>query len=89
MNMNSEKKIYGIERGYENYDMGPYTQKQAEDKILEYMSNEPDHYTIRLYKDMRNALPAIERMYCPHIDDDGNLYDADSTPFSMGDLADY
>jgi len=87
--MNSEKKIYGIERGYENYDMGPYTQKQAEDKIMEYMSNQRDHYTIGLYKDMRSALPAIERIHYPHIDDDGNLYDADSTPFSMGDLAAY
>ena len=84
-----EKKIYGIERGYENYDMGPYTQSEAEAKILEYKRDQLDHFTIRLYKDMRNSLPAIERMYCPHIDEDGNLYAADSTPFSMGDLADY
>jgi hypothetical protein len=46
-------------------------------------------YQPRLYNDMLDELPAIERMGKPRIDKDGNLYDTDDTSFSSGDLADY
>jgi hypothetical protein len=85
-----EKKIYGIEKDYSPYDFGPYTYEEAKAKAMEYASEDPRNmYQPRLYNDMRDELPAIERMYTPRMDKDGNLEDVDSTPFNQGDLADY
>jgi hypothetical protein len=83
------KKIYGIERNYEPYDFGPYTYEEAEAKIIKLIADNPGNYNPRLYNQMRDELPAIERMNIPRIDKDGNLEDVDNTPFSKGDLGDY
>ena len=83
------KKIYGIERNYEPYDFGPYTYEEAEAKIIKLMADNPGNYSPRLYNQMRDELPAIERMNMPRIDKDGNLEDVDNTPFSKDDLGDY
>ena len=86
----SEKKLYGIEKNSSPYEFGPFTYEEAKAKAQQYMSEDPySMFQPRLYNDMRDELPASERMGMPIIDKDGNLYDADSTPFSQGDLADY
>ena len=82
-------KTYGIERNYEPYDFGPYTYEEAEAKIIKLMADNPGNYSPRLYNQMRDELPAIERMNMPRIDKDGNLEDVDNTSFSKGDLGDY
>jgi hypothetical protein len=84
------KKIYGIEKGYSPYDFGPYTYDEAKAKAQEYQNDDRyDRYEVRLYNDLRNMLPAIERMQTPKLDKDGKFEDTDSTSFSQGDLADY
>ena len=84
------KKIYGIEKGNSPYDFGPYTYDEAEAKAQEYQNDDRyDRYEVRLYNDLRNMLPAIERMQTPKLDKDGKFEDTDSTSFSQGDLADY
>jgi len=86
----SEKKLYGIEKDYSPYDFGPFTYEEAKAKAQQYVSENPNSmFQPRLYNDMRDELPASERMGMPIIDKDGNLYDTDSTPFSQGDLEDY
>jgi len=84
------KKIYGIEKNNSPYEFGPYTYDEAKDIAEKYMIKDPNNlYQPRLYNDMLDELPAIERMGKPRIDKDGNLYNTDATSFSSGDLADY
>jgi hypothetical protein len=87
----AEKKIYGIERNGSPYEFGPYTYSEAKSRCEEYAEENDYRATFqpRLYNDMRDSLPSIERMYTPRIDKDGNFEDMDTTPFSQGDLADY
>ena len=85
-----EKKIYGIEKDFLPFDFKLYTYDEAKVKSQEYMIEYPNSFfQPRQYNDMRNELPAIERMYMPILDKDGKFYDADNTPFSQGDLAEY
>ena len=87
---NSEKRLYGIDKNYESYDFGPYTFTEVYAIAEEYRSkNLNDRFSIEMYNDMRDRLPAIERMLTPFVDVDGNLCFPDSTPFNQGDLTDY
>jgi hypothetical protein len=85
----NEKKIYGIEKNGSPYEFGPYTYEEAKYRCEDYSEDDGGFYQPRLYNDMRDELPSIERMYTPRMDKDGNLEDVDSTPFNQGDLADY
>lgn len=82
-------KLYGIERDYSPYDFGPYTHDEAKQKSKELNIDSSQYHSPRLYNDMRAELPASQRMHMPYVDQDGDLYYPDSTPFSQGDLADY
>ena len=84
-------KLYGIENSRGPYDMGPYTFEEAKSiaKLMQDTSYGDDYYEVSLYNDLRNMLPAIERMQTPKLDKNGKFEDVDSVGFSSGDLADY
>ena len=87
----NQNKVYGITKNGEPYAFGPYTFQDAEAKAEEYMKkdeNQRNVYDVELYNDLLNQLPAIDRMYMPKLDKNGNFMDI-GQPFSMGDLADY
>ena len=71
--------------------MGPYTFEEAKSiaKLMQDTSYGDDYYEVSLYNDLRNMLPAIERMQTPKLDKNGKFEDVDSVGFSSGDLADY
>lgn len=84
-------KIYGIEKNSMPYNFGPYTYAEAEAIVRKYQNGNAnrDRYDINLYNDLRDMLPAIERMQTPKLDKNGKFEDVDSVGFSSGDLADY
>ncbi len=86
----NQNKVYGISKDYIPYDFGPYTFQDAEAKAEEYKKDENQRsiYDVELYNDLLDQLPAIDRMYMPKLDKNGNFMNIDQ-PFSMGDLADY
>ena len=87
----NQNKVYGITKNGEPYAFGPYTKEDAEAKAEEYMKkdqNQRSVYGVELYNNLLDQLPAIDRMYMPKLDKNGNFMDIDQ-PFSMGDLADY
>ena len=88
-------KIWSILRDYRPYDFGPYTEEEAKIKIEKLKKEDQQnriwdkYYSIMTYNEMRDELPARERMETPKLMKNGNWDWPDTTPFNKGDLADY
>ncbi len=82
-------KIYSISKNGNPYDWGLYTKEEAQ-KVIDKEEKDGSFYSIIKYNDMRDSLPAIERMNTPTLDEiKGKFNFNDSKPFSQGDLYEY
>jgi len=82
-------KIYSIEKNGYPFDWGTYTMDEAKE-VINKQEKDGSYYRVVKYNEMRESLPAIDRMETPMLNEESGEYIySNSRPFSEGDLAEY